>query len=215
MKLPIVDNVSEGIKQMEIIAPSLIRGGRVFMYTQKFFEGVLYYLRKYNNERKPRNPIIPRVIYREDITSEDFKQQRRVAVFTDEGDMRTWLNTLDKLSFKNVIIEDKLNISNALRSEPYMYYSPTGNIYLIQNVLGGDRLRAINVAYNWYVRKVNLGNTAPEFDTETSGIPVNVVYGISPSLSPIVIENNAGESPNYLQILSYGSEQHAAMLLLL
>ena len=186
-----------------------------FLYF-KFFDGILYHLGKYNNELKPRNPKIPTVIHRTNISEEDFTPQRRVAIFTKEEDMITWLNSLDKLSFKNIIIEDKLNISNALRAEPYLYISPTGNIYMIQNVVTGDRMRAINVGYYWYLYKINLGHTATEFDNETLGnTPVYVVYGISPALAPIITENHAGESTQYLQVLSYGSGQYAAMLPLL
>jgi hypothetical protein len=220
IKLPEVTTVNEGIEQIKRLSPSLVETiqgqDRIYLYSQKFFDGIVYLLNKYDYEGKPRNPVIPKIIYRSDISEEDFTPQRRVSIFTDERDMKTWLNTLDKLSFKNIIIEDALNISNALRSEPYLYTSPTGNIYLIQNVIGGERLRAINVAYNWYTTKINPGHTASEFDTEATGnIPVYVVYGISPALAPVIIENNAGDATQYLQVLSYGSNQYAAMLPLL
>jgi hypothetical protein len=220
IKLPEVKTADEGIDQIKILAPTLVQTlqgqDRIYLYSQKFYDGIHYFLKKYDYERKPRDPVIPKIIYRTDISEEDFTPQRRVAIFTDERDMKTWLNTLDKLSFKNIIIEDTLNISNALRSEPYLYIGPTGNIYLIQNVIGGNRMRAINVGYYWYMRKINLGHTALEFDTETLGnLPVYVVYGISPALAPVIIENHAGDSTQYLQVLSYGSNQYAAMLPLL
>ena len=215
LKLPTVNTTEEGINQLKVLAPSLFPyQDRIYLYTQKFFDGILYHLEKYDRERKPRNPEIPTIIYRTNITEEDFTPQRRVAIFTDEGDMRTWLNSLDKLSFKNIIIEDTLNISNALLTEPYLYSSPSGNIYMIQNVIGGDRMRAINVTYNWYLHKINIGHAAPEFEDQQN-IPVFVVYGISPSLAPMIIENHAGESLQYLQVLSYGSGQFAAMIPLL
>jgi len=219
IKLPMVNSIEEGLKQIGLLAPTLVRifnnSNRIYLYTQKFYDGLVYFLKKYDHERKPRNPVIPKIIYRSDINEEDFTPQRRVAIFTDEGEMNTWLNTLDKLSFKNIIIEDTLNISNALRTEPYLYAAPTGNIYLIQNVIGGDRMRAINVAYYWYLYKINLGHTALEFDTEAANIPVYVVYGISPALAPVMIENKAGDTTQYLQIISYVQNQYAAMLPLL
>ena len=215
MKLPVVKTVEEGIEQMKLLAPSLFKyENRIFLYSQKFYEGILYNLQKYNNERKPRNPKIPSVLYRSNISEEDFTAQRRVAIFTSDSNMKTWLNSLDKLSFRNILVEDSLNISHALRTEPYLYNSPTGNIYLIQNVVTGSKLRAINVALNWYVNKINLGHRAVEFEDPTK-IPVFVVYGISPALAPVLIENHAGTATQYLQILSYGSDQYAAMLTLL
>ncbi len=198
---------------MKLVIPSLFKFmNRIYLYSNKFYEGLLYHLEKYDRERKPENPIIPTVIHLSDITVEDFEKDRHVAIFTNEEDMKTWLDSLDKLSFKNIIIEDHLDISNAMRTEPYLYKAPTGNIYLIQNVIEGDRLRAFNVAYNWYVYKINTGHKSEQF---VSDIPVNVVYGISPALAPVIIENNAGNSLQYLQILSYGSGQYGAMLPLL
>jgi len=212
-KLPLVKTVEEGIEQMKLVIPSLFKFmNRIYLYSNKFYEGLLYHLEKYDKERKPENPIIPTVIYLSDITVEDFEKDRHVAIFTNEEDMKTWLDSLDKLSFKNIIIEDHLDISNAMRTEPYLYKAPTGNIYLIQNVIEGDRLRAFNVAYNWYVYKINTGHKTDQF---VNDIPVNVVYGISPALAPVIIENNAGNSLEYLQILSYGSGQYGAMLPLL
>ena len=96
------------------------------------------------------------MIHLSDITSEDFTQHRHVAIFTKEVDMMTWLSSLDELSFKNIIIEDKLSISKALLSEPYLYTAPSGKIYLIQNVIEGDKMRSINVAYNCYLHKMNI-----------------------------------------------------------
>jgi hypothetical protein len=221
-KLPIIDNNNntnktlEGIQKLKLLAPSLFYQDRVYLYSQKFFDGVVYYLNKYDYEMKPRFPQIPTVIYRKDLDVEDFTPRSRTAIFTSESDMKTWINTLDKLSFKNVIIEESLNISNALRTEPYLYKSPTDNRYLIQNVIGGDINRAFNVAYHWYVYKINLGHNSPEFDTDKLGnVPAHVIYGISAALSPMIIENHAGDLEEYLQILSYGSGQHAAMLRLL
>jgi len=214
LKFPLVTTVEEGIKAMKEIAPTLIQGDKVFLYNQKFFDGILYHLEKYNKERKPRDAKIPTVIHYSDITEEDFIHSRRTAVFIGEADMRTWLNSLDKLSFKNIIIENELNISNGLRIEPYLYNAPTGNIYMIQNVVGGDKLRAINVAYNWYVNKINTGHSSDSFK-DVNNVPIFVVYGISPALSPVVIENHAGDSTQYLQLLSYGKDQYAAMLPLL
>lgn len=220
IKLPVVANVNEGLSEINKLAPTLVNPvngqNRIYLYSQKFFDGVFYFLKKYDYERKPKRPIVPKVLYRSDISEEDFTAQPRVAIFTDEGDMKTWLNTLDKLSFKNIIIEDTLNKSNALRSEPYLYIAPSGSIYLIQNVIGGDRMKAINVGYYWYLYKINLGHGALEFDNETLGdTPVYVVYGISAALAPVLTENHAGESTQYLQVLSYGSGQYAAMLPLL
>ena len=102
--------------------------------------------------------------------------------------------------------------------------------------------RAINVAYKWYLEKINLGYNVEPFQNES--IPSYVVYGIGLNNQPIVIENRAIEKhdeqegiaerireeaslavgvaeisirkvvPNYLQILTYSIKagKYAAML---
>lgn len=214
LKLPQIFTVEEGIKYLGEVAPTLIYSDRIFLYNQRFFDGVVYHLSKYDKERKPEKPKIPKLIYRSDINEEDFKQQKRVAIFTSERDMRTWLESFDALSFKNIVIENKLDSGYALRSEPYLYTAPDEKIYLIQNVIGGDKLKVINIAYNWYVHKINIGYRASEFP-DPDNIPVHVIYQIGPSLSPVMLENNAGDSTNYLQLLTYGADRYAAMLPLL
>ena len=68
------------------------------------------------------------------------------------------------------------------------------------------------MAFEWYLKKINKGYKTLEYQGD---VPVYVVYSISQGLSPVLTENNAGTSSQYLQILSYGSEQNAAMLPLL
>lgn len=216
-KFPVVGNITEGINILKDLIPSLFRGNKIYLYSEKFYRGILYLLKKYDYEEKGAEPVLPTIIYKKDIRGDDFTQQERVAIFTNEKDMRTWMGTLDKLSFKNIIIESELNISNALRTEPYIYSSPSGNIYLIQNVTGGDLTKALNVAYNWEYYKTNTGHKTDKMVEigDDNNLPPYIIYGISASLTPVLTENKTGGADTFFQILTYGGDNYAAMLPLL
>lgn len=213
--LPKISTVEEGINYIKKIAPSFIKSDRLFLYSKIFFDGILYYMKEYNKNRYTNYVKIPLNLYYTDVTEEDFTKQKNTAIFTNEHEMKSWVNYIQTHTYENLIINDKLSKSDAFKTEPYLYKSPTGNIFLIQNVVEGNLSRAINVAFNWYLHKINLGHKSDKFPEENDTFPVNVVYGISSGLAPAIIENNAGESESYLQILAYEQNQYSAMLPLL
>ena len=100
-----------------------------------------------------------------------------------------------------------------MKTEPYIYKTEEGSIYLIQNLSQGDIRKAINVCQYWDTYKINLGNIAEEYKEVI--LPKYVLYGISPSANLVLLENHAGTDTDYLQILTYGPDQYAAMLKLL
>ena len=106
----------------------------------------------------------------------------------------------------------ELDISKSLNNEPYLYQAPDGHIYLIQNVIEGNFNRALFVSNLWRTYKVNSGFTSPEIEEDITDY---VIYGISLANTIVPIENRAGESTDFLSILQYNSQSHAAMLRLL
>ena len=94
-----------------------------------------------------------------------------------------------------------------------MYIAPDNHIYLIQNVMGGDIQRAMNVSHYWQKYKVNPGFKSPEY--EELETPKYVIYEISAGNQIIPVENTAGESTDFYSILKYNNISHAAMLRLL
>ena len=211
-KLPSASNLQEAISKISQIIPSLFYQNRIFLYSNKFANGIIYYLHKYAKNTDGLNLPIPSSIYKSNITSQDFKQQKNVAIFVSDSDLQSWINSIGKLSFLNLSIQKELSITNSIKKEPYLYISTDNKIYQIQNVLEGNLYRSLQVAYNWYLYKINMGYNASELTPINNLIPVHVIYGISPALTPVVIENNAPNLNNYLQILDYGSNQYAAML---
>ena len=206
-----LDNAFNDIRQ---IIPSLFYsdGNKIILYSQKFAQGVLYQLRKFVRNTNGLALDLPTQIYRSEVTPLDFVQYKDVAIFTSESDLKAWLSTIGSTSA--LTFNYKLSIADGTKIEPYIYMSSIDSkIYLVQNVLEGDRFRALNVAQSWHNLKVNPGYQSSLLEVEEGGIPY-VVYGINASADLYTLENHAAASPdNYLEVLRYGAaEQYAAML---
>jgi hypothetical protein len=104
-------------------------------------------------------------------------------------------------------IRSAINISMGFSPDPYLYQTPSGAVVLIQNVTGGLRSRALTVAENWRRYQVNVGPTASPLG---GPLPVHMLYGLSPSLSLVPIEDNTMGHPEYLRLLYYGTAEERA-----
>tara|TARA_R110001599_G_scaffold240507_1_gene440095 strand:- start:78 stop:3698 length:3621 start_codon:yes stop_codon:yes gene_type:complete len=204
---PQVDTVEVGIIEMKKRVPTLFVGDRLFLYSEKMFNGVLYLMQQYVKEYPLTQ--IPKSIHRSPLMEQDFISSDGVALFLTEADMKTWLESLNKVPE----ILTSININNALKTDPYLYLASDGHIYLVQNVMNGNVNRALNVGYYWRTYKVNPGFKSPEYDELAE--PKYVIYDISPANTAVPAENKAGDSLDFLSVLRYNSLSYAAMLRLL
>lgn len=216
-KFPYVQSVEEAIEKLSELVPNLISEGKVFLYSEKFMNGIIYQLIMFNKEYK----LLVQEQYQKDIQDgtvaisltqtipEDFGPKPYNVIFTNRGSLNTWLRTIDDMTYKNLVISQELDSRNNNKKEPYMYISPTGKVYLIQNVSGGNFRAAIKVALDWYTEKNNRGYVSLEYEDQ---IPVHVIYSISAAKTPQIKEDLSGGNSFYLQILDYGDEDYAALL---
>ena len=204
---PNVESIEEGIAKMKVRVPTLFIGDRLFLYSDKMFNGILYLMQMYTKEY-PQN-IVPKLITRKYLSEEDFIKYSGVALFLKKTDMKTWLNSLD--NFPEIL--STLSINDAMKKDPYMYIAPDNHIYLIQNVIDGNIQKCLNIGYYWKKYKVNPGFKSPEYDEDEEA--KYVLYDISPANTIVPVENHAGESLDFLSILRYNPFSHAAMLRLL
>ena len=210
--LPQVASVNEAINYLTRVAPTLIQNNKVYLYSHKFYEGILYFLTLFTNDYKNANEPLPTQIAGLYETEEDFTAQNYTAIFVGEDHMRSWLNSISRIDYNAILIRNKLDLSLGLIEEPYLYQDEDSRIYLIQNVISGQFERTLTVAENWQTQFYNLGYSAPIFDTQSEDIPPYVLYGISKSNSLIIINDKTDNSEPFLELLSYGVNQFAAML---
>ncbi len=208
-KFPIVENFGEAISEMSKRIPTLFKNNRVFLYSEKMSQGLLYLLRIYMKEYVRDVTPIPKAIKRKYLTEQDFIDYSGVALFLSEKEMKIWLDNMKR----NYEIYNTITLNNAVNSDPYIYLAPDKHIYLVQNVMEGDIQRALNVGYYWDKYKVNPGFRSPEYDEQED--LKYLIYSISPANSIIPYENRAGDSLDYISILRYNDFSFACMLRLL
>lgn len=210
--LPVVTSVAEGIAALSPLAPTLFQNGRVVMYSPGFAVKIQQKIRDLAREMVGIPVELPRELEHYYERDSDFQKQPETLLFVSERDLNLWYASIMRPSYQGLTIRQELHVEYDLLDEPYLYRDAQGRIYEIQNVVAGDRLRALNVAQTWFERKVNRGfNTMP-----LEGNPaVHIIYSISTADTPIIQEDLSYGSPVFLQILTYGNNRYAAMLPLL
>jgi len=213
--------------------PELIRNGRFSLYNDKFYRGITYLLRQYDRSTRGLRRVdssqiggalrlsstvteIPTGLIGLFQEESDFHQHNNTAIFVKEADLYSWLTSINRPNQNHALIRTSLNIEFNTLTDPYIYMSQDGdkNIYLIQNVAGGDKLTALNVAYNWYTRRINMGyRSVPyEINPERNSLPAHFTYFISNDDQPFAGEDFTAGNTKFLQILGYTKDNFAAML---
>lgn len=215
-KLPLVNNINNAMTHIGMTIPSLIQNGKFSLYSDKFYKGLSYFIRQYDHVTKGLTKTIPTEINGLYQVENDFIQVDNTAIFLKEIDMRSWLETIARSKRSHVLIRTSLDIGFGDATEPYIYMSPNedGNIYLIQNVADGDKNRALNTSYQWYLNRVNPGymTTPYEMDPETNRLPAHFIYYISNDNQPFAKTDFTSGDLKFLQILAYSDNNFAAML---
>ena len=210
---PKVNNVNDGILEMSKRVPSLFKNDKIYLYSKKFADGLLYILTQYVKEYINSETQIPQTINRILISQDDFISYPGIVLFLSQKDIQGWLNSLNIMTFKNLIIETELNVNNLYKHESYLYQNPDNHIYLIQNVVEGNLKKALNVGWYWENYKVNPGHKIDKYLGDLDELKY-VIYEISPSKHLELSENNAGDTTEFISILRYNENNYACMLVL-
>lgn len=203
-ELPKVTNINDLLTYLKENVRGLIEEDRIYLYSSKLIDGVVYFLNQFVKNTKVSEIPLPTHLNNYYMTEEDFQYQENVLFFINETDFQAWMETLE-FNERNII---RFTLSPNYKTEinPYIYKTPEGQIYLIQNVLEGNLKRALNVAQSWKTEKVNPGYTSPLL----SGSPYYRVYGISNANSLFLIEDSP-EDQAY-DLLTYEEGNYAALL---
>lgn len=209
---PQVVGAEAGIAALAPLAPSLFQAGRVVMYSAGFATKIQQKIRELAREMIGVPLEIPQELEHYYERDTDFQPRPDTLLFVSERDLNLWYTSIMRPSYKGLVIRQELSVEADLIDEPYLYREATGRIYEIQNVLGGNKLRALTVAQSWFHQKINPGFNADPLETN---LPVHIIYSISTAGTPIVQEDLSHGSPVFLQLLMYGNNRYAAMLPLL
>ena len=209
-KFPIINSFTDSINYIQSVLPTLVENGKIMLYSKKFAEGIVYFLKEYINSVDISREELPVNIRGKFASEYDFNQYANTVIFIKESDMRTWLYSKHHLGIEYTSIRKKIDFSDNIVHEPFLYQDPSGRFYIIQNVSNFEFRRAINCSYSWYAKKINYGYDTQEYPEDV--LPSYILYGISAGNIPEPIKDKSNGDPNFLRILSYGEGQYASML---
>ena len=243
--LPYGNNVQSIITQLAVYSPIMFFQNHLIIFDQQMLQGITYQLKRFAKDITglPVTANQLREIQGYYGRKEDFKfNPDSEFILGSLKEFNLWMQTYipshnikQKLAQKlKKSIQTRLDLNAFDYQEPYIYQLTGNNIlssshdprqdkfYLIQNVAGNSRKRAIQVAYNWNIDKKNTGFTTEKwpdqraisagFNLSGTLLPVHVVYEITTGGGIIVQQNNAAGQTRFLEILKYGNKIFAAML---
>jgi hypothetical protein len=203
-RFPNVETAQDAIRELEPLAPTLFNQGRLVMYSPTFADRIVKMLQDYSNLRSGMPPNHTEFIENFYETESDFIDIHNSKIFMNEKDLMAWILSLKSSQnySRYYNIRRKVEIAMGFSPDPYMYQDKDGKIYIIQNVVGGTKAKAMAVAHTWYQFRVNIGYEPSSLDI----IPIHMIYGISPASTLIPIEDNTSESDIFLKLLYYGTQ---------
>lgn len=207
--LPVVNNIQEALSYIKGIAPDLIFNGKIYCYSHKFYNDLKYFIKDIHRNTEGLELEVPTII--EQYNANDFRSKvarTNTLIFETYSDFINWNDEINQDLKEYNTVNNEIDLSFALHTGPYIYKNKQGQFYLIQNVVKGSLDRAITVAYNWYLNKINIGFSASEYQGEYN--PDHIIYGIATNKTLVPIVKNAGNS-NFLRILRY-NVTYAAIL---
>ncbi len=134
-RLPTVASFTEALAYLSQRTTGLVRNNRVYLYSEKYYRSIAFFLQQYHKETSALLPKLPTVIpgiYRDET---DFIARDGNLIFLRGTDLISWLESLQRETQKNAILRVSLDRSLASYVNPYLFRDPiVGVIYLIQNV---------------------------------------------------------------------------------
>lgn len=204
-RLPLVETVQDAIRVMTPVIPSLFNKGKIVMYDAIFADRMIKMLRDYANLKYGMAIKIPESIEGFYESEDDFLKSNDDKVFTNLKDLTAWLNSLKSSQnySKYFNVRNKIEIAMGFNTDPFLYRDEDGRIFIVQNVVGGTKAKAITVASTWEnpEYRVNIG-PEPEPMQE---VPPHMIFAITPSSILVPIEDNTDGQEEFLKLVYYGS----------
>lgn len=204
-RLPDVKTIQDALDILEEAIPTLITESKIILYSQRFSDKIKGYLDEYSKSSRDPEEKEKRYLDNYYTVEGDFKDQRETTILIGTSLFHQWLeNNTDR----DFIIHDKIDASIIMNKNPLLYKDREEQVYLIQNVKGGEVERAVYVSDFWANNLINLGYQTPPLDVE---IPFNTSV-ISPSLG---LELTGEVVDTNINLLRYKDSEYASILTIL
>lgn len=185
------------LKRFEKIVPSLVHSNKIWLRSKEMLAGVKYYLSNFNKNK----------LYFDSRLSFEFKPSPNELVFDTPSEVLIWQNIAHKYDVQTSL---QLLKPKYLSKDPLIYLN--NGYYLIQPVRDGSWERALKVAYEWYLNKINLGYDSSEWIYEEIDGKLKIPNHLILNLDPYYQIDLAVVRTDMLLFVNYPSNNFAAIL---
>lgn len=230
--LPPYTNYRDRINFCTYYWPFFFRHHKIYLY-QKLFERICRMMEvqeKYTNYLIPDNLYqkVPRFITNLVPTQTSYRMGGSL-IFTSREQMEKWISYTNSSVYNNSSLNNSMIIHSKIYKElessrrPFLFRecdTETGDInkiYLVQNIMdksNGARHEslALQVAYEWEVRRVNIGAFHKNREITVDVQDLRYVKMALQDEIPVPVIDKTDGTTDYLIILRYSSDRYAAML---
>lgn len=199
---PEAQTIDRALTLVSTVTDGFIVNGKIYLYNIWFNTKLQYRIQRFLNQTSSSTKVEKVLNTLQSIN--DFRQRSNTIIIIGPENFKEWLMEQQRLQHPFSLVHNKLNIQFQNYTNPYLYYDePLNRYYIIQNVTGGNKGRALAVAAEWYHTHNNPGPTATPLG-DISSIPY-VVYGISGVTYHLFVkEDHTNQTSEYIQIIEYG-----------
>jgi hypothetical protein len=214
-KLPLIKTTEEGLNYLKNIWPSYFKENGIYLYDD-LYKNIEGYMKHYEINTEGLKLSVSRYLEGLYEYESDFKSKFQSIIFTKYDTLESWVNYQIKDENKEeIVIHQKLNLSMALKTTPYIFEDvKTNKIYIIQNVKNADFERATYLINYWIENKINIGYNVKNKIQLTDNY---VIYSIDKTGGLVPIKDTTGMTENsspkfFYQFLEYSKNNYAAMI---
>ena len=177
--------------------------GQFIAYSQKFYDGLVYFLEDYLRTKPEESKVQPKLLHGILTQESDFKVRPDEIVFANKDRVDAWIKVVTGPDYTSVDIHKEVRIGvTDIKQTPYIYNSPDGKMYLIQNTHLKSLRAAIQVSYTWWARKLNLGYSRIS-EYQEPELPAYKVYEINDNHQLRVQFDYSNGLSEYLRVINY------------
>ena len=188
-RFPKVSDIYQGIQYLSEITEGLIRQNKIYLYSDKYFNSISYFLRDYEKISMGLEIKVPVMIPGRLMDVDDFIANLDNLIFMNKTELQNWLDSLDRARRKNTNIRNTIEPNLTSLIHPYIFTDIDRDSYLIQNAFPGKVkliLPSKKPIQKPVVEAVQFVPEGPTYIPETQyAAPFRLGSELSPTQSPV------------------------------
>ena len=136
-RFPPVTDINDAIQKLSKITGGLVVNNQIFLYSQKYYNSISYFLRDFEKNTDGLEIEIPIIIPGRLMDVDDFIVNLYNVIFMNHGELINWLDSLDRDRRRSTDMAETIDKSSTLLVSPYIFTNAENDSFLIQNAYPG------------------------------------------------------------------------------